>query len=74
VPLPAGSGGRGLAELVRRWEVSRGRDREGDPAGARIETGRDAVAGIEAESALARAVERLLAAELRRSGIEVDVG
>lgn len=70
-PLP-GYGSGGLAELVRRWESVHGRDDE-QPA-VRLEGGPDALEGIEAETALARAVERLLAAELRRSGIEVGLG
>lgn len=73
-PLAAGTGSSGLAELVRRWETTHDRDHDYDLSGVRLEPGRDAVAGIDAETALARAVERLLAAELRRSGIEVDVG
>ena len=74
MPLTAGHGSSGLAELVRRWETTRGHGRDHDASGVRLESGRDAVAGIEAEIVLARAVERLLAAELRRSGIEVDAG
>ena len=71
-PAASGSGSGGLAELVRRWESVHGRDDE--PPAARLEGEADAGGGIEAEEALARALERVLAAELRRSGIEVDAG
>ena len=68
----AGHGSGGLAELIRRWERAQGQDDEPPATAAAGEP--DAVAEIEAESALAAAVERLLGAELRRNGIEVDVG
>jgi hypothetical protein len=70
-------GSRGLAELVRRWEGGR---EPGDPAeagGGRLPREPDSdetVAGQGAEEALARALERLLAGELRRSGIELEAG
>jgi hypothetical protein len=71
-PQLPGSGSGGLAELVRRWESVHGRDDE--PPAVRLEGEAHAGGGIEAEEALARALERVLAAELRRSGIEMDAG
>lgn len=83
-PLPGGA--RGLAELVRRWEHDHAPD--GEPArqgnGLAAQIGKlDGLAVRPAEQpppsshsddALASALERLLAGELRRHGIDTEAG
>lgn len=72
-PAPAGAqGAQGLAELVRRWEGA------AEPvAGAGAAAADDPVAALGGESAeetVERVLEQLLAAELRRHGIELEAG
>jgi hypothetical protein len=78
VGLPAARAGllrpqaHGLAELVRRWQDDRAGE-EPNAAAPRPEPAGAAGPPVD-EQGLAAAVERLLLGELRRHGIEVDVG
>lgn len=70
-PPAAAHGTGGLAELVRRWEGGRiGYEAEGIGRPGQPESNASALpSGPETDDELARALERLLVGELRRSGI-----
>lgn len=73
-PLLTSRSAHGLAELVRRWEQGGGSEYEGGNVPARSHEPAREHGSPEEEQALAKAVERLFVGELRRHGIEVEVG